>query len=535
MNSTKKSAGKLFSLVVTVALICLMAAAITPGVMGADPADLGGASSFAVLGGTTVTNAAASQITGDLGVSPGTAITGFQQPPANTISGPGTVTGGQGLVSGTIFAGGPVAAQAHNDATIAYNYLMDQTPDTTYLGVTQLDGMRFTPGVYLFDTSANLQVNGNVYLDFQGDPDAVFIFQTGTTLVTMAGSKVIVENNPNSDTCSGTNVYWAVGSSATIDGAEFVGTVISYTTITMTSAGNIPPVTTVSGRMLALGGEVTMVDSMIAICGGTVPPANHPPVLKPIKNKKVCEKEMLTFMVSASDPDQDKLTYSISVLPDGAVFDPVTQRFTWTPAVGQAGTYPVTFTVTDSRGLSDSETVTITVSNDGTCRPPRPCSDFITGGGWINDKATFGVSGGIKNDKPWGQLSFNDHNGVKVKSTKVTAYTVIDPVTRKIEGIARVNGKGSYTYTVIVADNGEPGRTRDTFSLVLSNGYSYSTSGILKGGNIQLHKECGKPQDKDDKEKYDDKDERDGHNNCDNDRLNHWDLFEKFKNNNNKK
>jgi hypothetical protein len=525
MTGTKKSAGKLFSMVFAIAFICLMTAAIIPGVMGASAVDLGTAGNFGVLGATTVTNADASQITGDLGVSPGTAITGFQQPPANTISGPGTVTPGLGLVSGTIYAGGPVAAQAHTDAVTAYNALVAQVPDTTYAGVTQLDNMTFTPGVYKFAPSANLQVNGNVYLDFQGDPNAVFIFQTGTTLVTMAGSKVIALNNP-SQTCSGSNVYWAVGSSATIDGSQFLGTVIAYTTITMTSAANTPPSTIVSGRMLALNGEVTMVDSAIATCGGTVPPTNQPPVLKPIGNKNVCGGQTLTFTISGKDPDKhDTLTYGVGVLPTGAAFDPITKTFTWTPSTGQAGTYLVTFTVTDSGGLSDSESITITVSNDGKCAPTL-CSDFVTGGGWINDKATFGVSGGIRNDKPWGDLSFNDHKGVSVKSTKVMAYTVIDPVTRKIEGIARVNGKGSFTYTVVVADNGEPGRNRDNFSLVLSNGYS--TSGTLKGGNIQIHKECGNPHDKDDKEHYYDKNENDGHNNCNNDRMNERDLFDRF-------
>src|SRR5450759_883454 len=103
------------------------------------PVDLGTAVTFAVLGGTTVTNAEASVITGDLGVSPGTAITGFDLV-ANTIvygtSPVGTVTDGLGIVNGTIYAGGPVAAQAHNDAVSAYDYLMAQTPDITYAGVT---------------------------------------------------------------------------------------------------------------------------------------------------------------------------------------------------------------------------------------------------------------------------------------------------------------------------------------------------------------------------------------------------------------
>ena len=359
------------------------------------PSDLlGSASDFAVLAGTTVTNDGASVITGDLGVSPGTAITGFEPSPINTISGPGTVTAGLGLVNGTIYAGGPVAAQAHNDATIAYNNLVAQTPVIVYDGVTQLDGMTFTPGVYNFSSSANLQVNGTVYLDFQGNNDALFIFQTGSTLVTMAGSNVVALNYDN-QTCSGSNVYWAVGSSATIDGSEFIGNVIAYTTITMASGVNV------SGRILALNGAVTMINETIGICPGSV--------------------------------------------------DDI--------------------------------------------QPPKECRDFITGGGWIDaassGKATFGVSGGIKNGEYWGQLSFNDHsaNGVKVKSFDVTSYQVIDAETRRVEGMATVNGQDTVNYTVVISDQGEPG-TNDTFSLELSDGYS--VEGILQGGNIQLHAPCEK-------------------------------------------
>jgi len=397
--------------------------------VSASAVPLGSVSAFTVLGATTVTNDGASLITGNLGVSPGTAITGFQPIPINVIVGPGTVTAGLGIVNGTIYAGGPVAAQAHNDAVIAYNYLVAQVPDTTYLGVTQLDGLTFTPGVYSFAPSANLQVNGTLYLDFQGNNDAQFIFQMGTTLVTMTGSQVIAINN-NSLACSGSNVYWAVGSSATIDGAQFIGTVIATTTITMTSGANV------SGKILALNGAVTMITDTISACAGT----------------------------------------------------------------------------------------------GGSTPPPKPCRDFVTGGGWIkgeshcnghrrheDGKATFGVSGGIKNDKFWGQLSFNDHgkNGVKVKSTKITAYIVIDAVTRQIEGIAKINGRGSYTFKVIVVDNGEPGRF-DIFSLELSNGYNIS--GTLKGGNIQIHTKCGEYHGNDNKENCDDEDERNGHHNCDNDR-----------------
>jgi hypothetical protein len=373
---------------------------------------LGGAEGFAVLAATTITNDGASLINGDLGVSPGTAITGFQPEPINTIDGPGTVTAGLGVVTGTIYASGPTAAQAHNDAVVVYNDLVAQVPDNIYSGVTQLDGMTFTPGVYSFAPSANLQVNGAVYLDFQGDNNAQFIFQFGTTLVTMTGSKVVALNT-NSGDCIGSNVFWAVGSSATIDGAEFIGNVIANTTITMTSGA------TVAGRIWALNGAVTMIADTIAVC-------------------------------------------SSNSLPN----------------------------------------------------VPKVCRDFVTGGGSIKingkEKATFGVSGGIKNGRFWGSLSYNDHsNAVKVKSSKVTSYIFIDSVTRQIEGVARINGQGSITYKVILVDNSEPGRN-DTFKLELSNGYS--ASGLLQNGNIQLHTKCG-ADDNHEKEQYEDKDENAGHRN----------------------
>src|SRR5687767_11244458 len=103
------------SVIVMLAAIVLNASAVSA------QSPLGAAQNFAVLGASTVTNTGATIVTGDLGVSPGTAITGFLPPPANVVSGPGTVTAGLGRVNGTIYAGGPVAARAHGDAVLAYD------------------------------------------------------------------------------------------------------------------------------------------------------------------------------------------------------------------------------------------------------------------------------------------------------------------------------------------------------------------------------------------------------------------------------
>src|SRR5437667_7355170 len=131
---------------------------------------------------------------------------------------------------------------------------------------------------------------------------------------------------------------------------------------------------------------------------------------------------------------------------------------------------------------------------DITCGGPVcPGGDFVTGGGWITgtpsgERGTFGGAGGIKNGGLWGHLTYIDHGtNMKVKGTGVTAYTVTGPTTRHIEGTAEINGRSGFTYQVDVSDNGEPGR-KDMFSITLSDGYS--ASGLLIGGNIQLHQPC---------------------------------------------
>jgi hypothetical protein len=126
--------------------------------------------------------------------------------------------------------------------------------------------------------------------------------------------------------------------------------------------------------------------------------------------------------------------------------------------------------------------------------PPPTCPDFLTGGGWIvgtpsGAKANFAVAGGVKNGALWGHLNYIDHgpNGPKVKGTGVTRYDELDATTRHIEGTAEINGQPGFTYSVDVADEGEPGRS-DRFTLSLSNGYA--AAGDLAGGNLQLHNRC---------------------------------------------
>ena len=94
----------------------------------------------------------------------------------------------------------------------------------------------------------------------------------------------------------------------------------------------------------------------------TVNNVNRPPVLDPIGPKSINENQLLTFKVSGSDPDGDILTYSTSALPTGATFNSGTKTFSWTPSSGSAGIYSVTFKITDTWGISDEETVKITVN-----------------------------------------------------------------------------------------------------------------------------------------------------------------------------
>jgi len=197
------------------------------------PVGLGTAGSFAVLAGSTVTNTGPSTINGNLGLSPGTAVTGF--PP--------------GTVNGTIHAADAEAGQAQSDLTTAYNDAAGRTPALSVSG--DLGGLMLTPGVY--KSGSSLGLTGTLTLDAQGNPDAVFIFQAGSTLTTASGSRVNLING-----ALACNVFWQIGSSATLGTSSvFTGNILALRSISL-NAG-----VTLNGRALARSGAVTLINDTI--------------------------------------------------------------------------------------------------------------------------------------------------------------------------------------------------------------------------------------------------------------------------------
>jgi hypothetical protein len=196
---------------------------------------LGSSGDFAVLAYSTVTNTGPTTITGDLGLSPGTAIT----------------FGGLTLNGDVFTDSNPVALLAQTDATTAYNALANMTGATDFgPGLYDLGGDVLTPGVYKMGSAA---LTGTLTLNFLGNPDAAFVFQIGSTLITASGSNVLVQNG---GTLSG--IYWQVGSSATLaTNSTFSGNIIALASDTLTTGASV------CGRVWARNGAVTLDSNTI--------------------------------------------------------------------------------------------------------------------------------------------------------------------------------------------------------------------------------------------------------------------------------
>jgi hypothetical protein len=221
-------------------VLCLMTANYAAAQGGPATVFLGSAAPFAVLGASTVTNTGQTIVNGDLGVSPGTAVTGF----------------GPGRVNGTIHAGDTIAAHAQASLTVAYKDAAGRS--TNPIGVAgDLTGQTLRPGLY--KSTSSLKIAGDLTLDAGGNPNAVWIFQMASTLT--VGGRVVLIGGATS-----ANIFWQVGSSATLGTNSVVhGTIMAAASITLDTGA------TLDGRALALTAAVTLDNNSVTLpLGNTI-------------------------------------------------------------------------------------------------------------------------------------------------------------------------------------------------------------------------------------------------------------------------
>jgi hypothetical protein len=291
---------------------------------------LGAAESFAVLGGSTVTNTGPSVISGDLGVSPGSAVVGFP---------PGIVVGG------TIHAANATSLAAQNSVITAYNQLESQ-PCTQDLTGQDLGGLTLTAGVYCFSASA--QLTGTLTLNAQGNAAAVFIFKVGSTVTTASGSSVLLING--GALC---NVFWQVGSSATLGtNTGFAGNILALTSITLTTGA------TVAGRTLARNGAVTLDSNSVSVvaCASGCPVIALSPATLPNGTVGIAYNQQMT---ASGGTAPYTFTVTTGGLPAGLTLT-TGGLLAGTPTV--AGTSAVTIRATDASGCFVERTFAMTIT-----------------------------------------------------------------------------------------------------------------------------------------------------------------------------
>ena len=314
MKTINKS--RIVSIVLSVMLAIML---ITPAISNAaQPSlNLGAASSFAILAGSAITNTGATTIGGnaggDVGLFPGTAFTGEAS----------------ATISGSVYLADTLASTAKNDLLSAYNDAYGRTPVTRV--PTELGGTTLTPGVY-DSADGTFQITGTLTLDGEGDPNAVFIFKTASTLVTASGSSIV-----NINSATSCQVYWVVGSSATLGtNSNFVGSLLAFTSITANTGASV------RGRLLAINGAVTLDNNSISnnICTTTVEPE---PVVEPtpieepepvVEPTPIEEPEVVVEPTPIEEPE--------GVVEPAPVPTPVPTTGVVLPATGIAATAPLT-------------------------------------------------------------------------------------------------------------------------------------------------------------------------------------------------
>ncbi len=281
------------------------------------------------------------------------------------------------MTDGTIHAGDPVAAQAQADITAAYNNLAGQAC-TTILTGQDLGGLTLLPGVYCFNATA--QLTGILTLDGQGDPNAVFVFQMGSTLTTISNASVVLSNGASS--C---NVFWQVGSSATIGvDTAFIGSMLVFTSVTLNDGASV------TGRVLAQNGAVTMVNNHIST--PCTPALATPPIITSNgggATASLSVAENATTLTTVAASGEPAPTYSLNGGADvskffidnstGVLSFIVAPDFELPTDVGANNSYDVIVHAANSSG-ADEQAIMVTVT-DVADNPP---TITVNGGGVLN-------------------------------------------------------------------------------------------------------------------------------------------------------
>lgn len=305
-------------------LALLPVSAASAGIVADSPINLGRATSFAVLASSTVTNTGPTEVTGDLGVSSGSSVTGF--PP--------------GIVIGTQNVGNAVAIQAQTDVTAAYGQLSALTP-TDSIVYTELGGRSLVPGVY---TAGVASITGNLTLT--GGPTALWVFQVASTLTTGPGSSITITGGANS--C---NVFWRVPAQATLGtNSTFEGTIIAGSSIAATTGAKI------DGRLLAQTQAVTLDRNEIVASSNCR--TETPTITSGPSSTATVGTAYSSGVTATGTPDA---SYSVTTgsLPSGLTLDSATGAISGTPTAAGTSTFTITASNDTSEDASGSYAITV--------------------------------------------------------------------------------------------------------------------------------------------------------------------------------
>lgn len=295
------------------------------------PIDLGTATSYGALAASGLTNTGPTVVNGDIGISPGTSVTGFSAPPDGTFT-------------GTLHQTDAEAAQAQSDLTTAYNVAAGLSPTTT--GLSQLNGLSLVPGVY---SGGALNLSDNGALTLAGSANSVWVFQAASTLT--IGSGTVINFTGGASAC---NVFWQVGSSATLGtSAQFRGTVMAKQSITATTGA------TIIGRLLANTAAVTLDTNTITVPTGcpAAGTTSTSPVITSRAPTGATAGTPYEFTVTATGTPAPTYTISSGALPAGLTLNGTTGVISGTPTTPGTST----FTVTASNGTAPDSAATYTL------------------------------------------------------------------------------------------------------------------------------------------------------------------------------